>query len=473
MYRFRKIHHLLEGNHELEKQEIYFAPPEDLNDPMEGFRDIFWQGDAIVWRNMLKHYVICVDHIFVMTLISNDTIKLTLKDIALFNYLPTNLPQAKIDLWRKIRDEFFKNVFVNELPNALSRRKSPIRRDELLNYLFYVHQYALNAVSAIYHSEGMIPSPIFSFNIDEENEKLMGKGNMVDIVNRLEDEHPENKSVAEALFAASNQTRNAAFLATICNFTEEQLLSNRLLLMNNIPELFIKKLETLVYPEWYSASFLKECTNSAIWAHYGEEHKGCCLIFKEKAIEDRLEIDLELEYGANNSGPLTGFRSEIFREVAYENKYVEIDFFRSLGRSPIAFLESMWYKDENGNISPCADHLYTDQKEWHKSYWGNFFKSVVVKLDAWAYEKEYRVIITGSFTDYSSRESRKLKYKFDDLEGVIFGINTTSIDKIKIIKIIQEKCKQNGRITFDFYQAYYSNITGDIKKYKLGLIKFD
>jgi hypothetical protein len=473
MYRFRKIHHLLDGHQELEKQEIYFAPSEDLNDPMEGFRDIFWKGDAIVWRNLLKQYVICVEHIFVMTLISNNNVKITLKDVALFNHVPTDLPQAKIDLWSKIRAEFFTNDFVNELPASLSRRKNPIRRGELLSYLLYVHQYALNAVSAVYHREGIIPHPIFSFNIDEQNEKLMSGGNMVDIMNKMEDEHPENKSIAEVLFTASNQTRDAALLATTSNFTAEQLSFNRLLLMNDIPELFIAKLETLVYPEWYSASFLKECTNSAIWAHYGDEHKGCCLIFNERESGNQLEIDLKVEYGYSNSAPTIGMQPQVFRKVIYDNKYVEIDFFRSLGRSPIAFLESQWYKGEDGILSPCADHLYTDQKEWHKIYWEKFYNSVIVKLDAWEYEDEYRLIITGAFMDYSKIESRKLKYKFEDLSGLIFGIKTEASDKIKIIKIIQDKCKQHKRASFDFYQAYYSSGSGKIDKYKLGLMKVD
>jgi hypothetical protein len=49
LYRFRPIDRLLEKN-ELRKQEIFFAKPENLNDPMEGFRDVFWKGDEIVWQ---------------------------------------------------------------------------------------------------------------------------------------------------------------------------------------------------------------------------------------------------------------------------------------------------------------------------------------------------------------------------------------------------------------------------------------
>jgi hypothetical protein len=27
---------------------------------VEGFKDIFWQGDGIVWTNLLRHYLLCL-----------------------------------------------------------------------------------------------------------------------------------------------------------------------------------------------------------------------------------------------------------------------------------------------------------------------------------------------------------------------------------------------------------------------------
>ena len=59
-YRFRSTDALLDGKSELENQDIYFASPDQLNDPMEGFKDVFWSGDRIVWANLLKHYVLCL-----------------------------------------------------------------------------------------------------------------------------------------------------------------------------------------------------------------------------------------------------------------------------------------------------------------------------------------------------------------------------------------------------------------------------
>ncbi len=54
MYRFRPAYALLDGFHELERQEIHFSTASELNDPMEGYRDVAWQGDA--WRNLFRHY---------------------------------------------------------------------------------------------------------------------------------------------------------------------------------------------------------------------------------------------------------------------------------------------------------------------------------------------------------------------------------------------------------------------------------
>jgi hypothetical protein len=55
LYRIRSIEKLL-GKGELEKGQIYFSPVEDLNDPVEGYKDLLWHGDRIAWQNLLKHY---------------------------------------------------------------------------------------------------------------------------------------------------------------------------------------------------------------------------------------------------------------------------------------------------------------------------------------------------------------------------------------------------------------------------------
>ena len=39
-------------------------------------------------------------------------------------------------------------------------------------------------------------------------------------------------------------------------------------------------------------------------------------------------------------------------------------------------------------------------------------------------------------------------------------MRTSVEDNVKIIKLIEKKCKENNRENFDFYQAYYSKQKG-------------
>jgi len=39
LYRFRRADAVLDKYEELSRQEIYFSPPEELNDPMEGYKE--------------------------------------------------------------------------------------------------------------------------------------------------------------------------------------------------------------------------------------------------------------------------------------------------------------------------------------------------------------------------------------------------------------------------------------------------
>ena len=58
-YRFRKLKHIFEYK-ELENLEIYFASNEELNDPMEAYKTVIFQGDSIMWHNLFKNYILCL-----------------------------------------------------------------------------------------------------------------------------------------------------------------------------------------------------------------------------------------------------------------------------------------------------------------------------------------------------------------------------------------------------------------------------
>jgi hypothetical protein len=74
--------------------------------------------------------------------------------------------------------------------------------------------------------------------------------------------------------------------------------------------------------------------------------------------------------------------------------------------------------------------------------------------------------------DFSSVDSRKFKYDFKSLDGIIFGIKTLLDDKRRICKIIETKCREMKRDDFRFYQAFYEPRTGTIEHVELSLLKF-
>jgi hypothetical protein len=105
----------------------------------------------------------------------------------------------------------------------------------------------------------------------------------------------------------------------------------------------------------------------------------------------------------------------------------------------------------------------------------SLFSTITIrgKLKDWYYEREHRLLLSGMFHNFTSDDSRTLKYKFKDLEGIIFGIKTPSDAKLEIFKIIEEKCRSTGRTDFKFYQAFYARATGTIELAELKLLKFE
>jgi hypothetical protein len=218
---------------------------------------------------------------------------------------------------------------------------------------------------------------------------------------------------------------------------------------------------------------MSECRNSAIWAHYGDNHSGVCLLFEAEESNGKSFLPLNGIVGASSTGAIMGIKKMEFYPIDYTKGYGDIDFFRSLGTISMPDLESMWFKDLAGNISTCAEEIFTNESDWRNKYWSHFFRDITRKTDDWNYEKEYRLILSGNLIDYSNPEKRILKYDFSSLKGLIFGINTKTNTKLEIIKIIEKKCSLNGRKDFKFYQAYYSLTDKCIMHTEMNLLQFN
>lgn len=484
IYRIRSAKHLIGKYQEFQKQEIYFAKPDELNDPMEGVRDIVWRGDAIVWENLFRHYISCLNHTVVLVkVLGNDTIVQS-EQIPIWGLADEHETPMAAAILEELCSSVFDKCKLHALTQDLANTNHAVRRDELLVYLKHIHYITLGEIQNIHVRHGMAsgearPTPL--------QDPLELPENLPTLIQRLYEEQPEvARPALAALFSVSNLMFDNMNLMHKYSRSRQNDGSktrerqNREFIVLDFPRKYLIQLPRILYPDWYVACFLEDCRNSSIWGHYGDNHKGACLIFD--ANEDSGQFGLELRritgfsgHRDKNSGEITtrstwNYSLMSLYRVGYEGELRELDFFRSIGVLPTGRLLSKWYTDHAGNRSICSDHIGSgDEDSWREAYWEKFHQDIIIKSHDWAYEKEMRMILSSSVSDLTAKTSRKLTYRFASLRGVIFGINMTDDDKMKIIDIVFEKCRNENRDDFEFFQAYYSHETKAIERHRLNI----
>jgi hypothetical protein len=474
LYRFRST--VLGRHQELENQEIYFSSLEGLNDPMEGFIDLFWSGDEIVWKNHLKHYLLCLDRACIQFMLLGNTTAIDLASIPVLqteNDLPT---QDYKDVYKKICDIFFAIPSVPEYVQGLASRKRPIRRDELSFHLRILHYHALNAIFTVYKDRGVvtdIPGGD-AFRLLLERISLMPE--IFKATNDLEASHPEVTDGSDRLYAALSGAHLQTVLLAKYNKLAASADHNSNLIFQDFPDHYVKLVEKMVHSDWYMACFAENCTNSSMWGHYANNHQGVCLKFSASvnAGQSSLALNTVTRWSGSKANPpgtpSYNYVNHPFQKIAYGKTFPEIDFFRSLGRLRGIAL-GWWYSDGQGKNSACVLDVHENEAAWRDKYWAECLASQTTKLEDWAYEEEYRLVLAGLITDYSNPLTRKLRYRFSDLKGIIFGIETPEDDKLAIIRVIEDKCRKENRKDFELYQAYYAKDAGKIEALPLNLIK--
>ena len=434
LYRFRSMPALLDGFHELENQEIYFSPPEQLNDPLEGFKDVFWQGDRILWTNLLRHYLLCLMQATSITAITGKEFSPELCH-SLVHQTSHDLPAAPIrETYALICKEFFGHDAPKALVAWFSSGPKAVRRDELIFYLRVLHCIATSAVFKALDRRGL-----GLFNPSDGLEKTLKSTD--ELMEDLLRTHSHAADAADEMCKASEIV--LAQLALIHEYNGDFPEDRRqwFFVACDFPDFYVNALERLIYPDWHTACFVANPTNASMWGAYGDGHKGICLKFRV-APDGTGHRSLEL-YRANSwsGGGKDGnfvanyaYVPHRFEEIRYTADFPEIDFFQSLGTVPM-FKLKFWYDDENGERSPVASKVMGGDKSWHKDHWERFSASYCTKTTEWAHEQEYRLILYSLLQRFDDVPSRKLKYKFSDLTGIIFGIKTKTEDKIRIMRM--------------------------------------
>lgn len=460
-YRLRTAKRAIE---EIEQERIYFAKPEQLNDPMEGFHDLFWKGDIVVWRNLFRHYLLCFER--ALRLFLMDCSIPSLEDLVFSGIHNMPSPQYS-NFFNDLVSDIFGRVVVCDYIERIANRTSKVRRDELCFYLDAFTACAINKILLSYNMIGDYGPP--NRKTEEVSAAPCDMLPGVDFFDKLNKTggNVENSALyVKALFTIRNQINEKIIQSKYIDQGSISAPKSSMLL--DFGRLYVKAIEKLVYPDWAAICFMNECKNSSVWSHYGDRHTGVGMIFSAESDSDGEFIKLNGTISYDNSGPRYGDRKFVFHRIDYTQELVEVDFFESLSMLPIPSLLSTWYTDFCGNRSVFERSL-PDKKvgKWRDNHWKNNHKIITYKTGDWAYEGEYRLILTGTFEDVKSDMARNIKYKFDSLHGIIFGINTSREDKLKIKQVIQTKCEVHCRDNFKFYQAYYSHESGSVEHIEL------
>ena len=326
VYRFRSMEYLLGDEYqELENQDIYFASPDELNDPMEGFRDIVWRGDRIVWTKFFKHFIYCLLISYLRLEKAGASEELGVGDIPILGrWDQISTPQAQRlfdDIWHR----FLNLPKIPEVIEALASSKHKIRYRELECYLRSIQYGYLSQIlessfahELISESERQQQTEVRSYyqRIVQSIPTL--------IIQRDEVETEEKFDVTFRKIEELNNNDKIIQQLNILNSTGK-LWKNRQLMILEFSKIYLNGLERLLWPNWYTTCFMKDYRNSSVWGHYGDKHRGACLIFESIETGDSNGLNLYHE-----AGP--GRQEKRFYEVDYADKPGEVDFFCSIGQ---------------------------------------------------------------------------------------------------------------------------------------------
>jgi len=435
-YRCRKINdHLLK---ELENNEMFFCPPEKLNDPLDGELRVYWKGTQAQWKGLIYHYAcILCERIILIKL------GVTFSEITNLNvtgYREKNLPY-KIKIREKL-DEFFISAMGEKILGELSKGTRLHKSNITFYFAFLVHKEILKILFDILYKDSCI---------DEIEYKRFYE------INKKNDEYKayfDNSSILldDNIDSYANIFGNSIFESMYSEIEEFCKDNTYIFILISFTKIYFECLEQSAYFKWGIVSLSSSYSNPVLWANYADSHKGVCLVFdignESNDARNYLFEDDEVKRLRENTAICQGTIK--FKKVKYTDEILTANFFDSLGAYQGATFEELFSyckEKDDGNISQYGS------EEWRKEYWDRFQELLFNKTKWWEYEKEYRLVLDGLHDRFGS-DGLLVKFKSERLKAIIFGVKTSPVDKRKIVKLVNEKYNKNSK-SVEFYQATY------------------
>lgn len=449
LYRYRNIDNAFK---ELEKGTFYFANYKELNDPIEGYIRLYWQGDKYAWEGLFKNYICSLYNSIQYYLVCDERNYLDSKqycendlnnivrilDVSRFN----NLSFGKI--LQNLYEKFLNNEFIQKVVNFFSDNKKIYSKQIKLLFLF-IHNIALNICLEELNKYLNFELLALKFFLEKTCPKIC---DLIDLeqLNIIYKDYKHCLNFVN-LFCENETERNKLFSSYFNDLNKEKIRNIHYnLVFCEYPDIYIEQLKDIIYPDGHVVCFSTNPNNSSMWGNYTNNHKGICFIYETKNIDNKEVIPVEY------------FKIDI-KPVKYENNLIERNFFLSLGRLTLPQINT-WLSGINPNELSDLLHDYLsigegkiEENKWKNEYWKNFEEIFFRKMIDWKYESEYRMLMPDSLHELKDKTKRVKQYDKECLKGIIFGIRTNIEDKMNLIEKIRNLGKNIKE--FEFYQASY------------------
>jgi len=454
IYRFRSMDYLIHNYNELEEQELALSSPRNLNDPLEGYQDVVWEGDEILWENLIRNYLLNLLWAANTCALYDDD---NFEQIAIRPDLtPDDLPTDEYrHLFDSVCQSFFEERGFRTIPSSLVSLPEPLRRKNLQLVLSLVHRSALASVLETLRTAEIIPEtwPEVRNSVEPHSIKEILNG----ISTAMTDD-----AVSERLETMASHVlpfQSHTFLRSILqNGVENLELHHKksIFLFDSFPSRYVTEIcDSLIHTDWHSLSFAKDCTNPSMWAAYANEHQGAALMFHVDRQSDESwgVLNVKERTGSQGSEPTYEQIQAPLYPVNYESPPPQMNFFRFLSRLPLPKLMSAWYSTPNGDTSSIVDEILEDEESWREDLWDHFYSMARTKLGQWKHEEEIRMVLPDLLDSEGSL--RKVKYDLSQLAGVVFGLRTSLEDRFEVMRILTESSQEGDSTPVEFYQMVF------------------
>ncbi|HEX2874739.1 MAG TPA: DUF2971 domain-containing protein, partial [Polyangiaceae bacterium] len=341
-----------------------------------------------------------------------------------------------------------------------------LRRERLTNLLFLIHQTALSHLFRVLKRHRMskleVPMPAGS---EISAKAVVNSWEGIAVAPQTIEMPAEHQ--LEIMARIGNLMNHQLELGMMSRHEDKDRARKLVALFARFPEAYVDAfLRDLHFTPWRVACFSRRCVNASMWGTYGNEHRGAALVFRTEQRDAKRFFRVQGMLGTGGSGVELEVRS-----VTYRKQPPPLDSFLEISTLPMEKLERTWMKSDSGEPSVRLQEMTRDIDAWRKAHWEKAFERATWKHPDWAHEDEQRLIATTPFSDDPAPQP--LTYEFSQLEGIVFGMRMSVEEKLRIVTVVEKKCRDEGRADFRFFQAYYSPLKGEMDIAELNLLKFE